>query len=112
MVESIEKWRAKLGLTNLNLVGHSLGSLFTFSYAKKYPQHVSNIIGMATPCVTKEPVTFDASKLKLPLKRKMMKWFWTFMNKKIITGHTAFSMMPLRTITNFWLKGRSNYTKE
>lgn len=112
MVESLEQWRKAMKLTKMNLVGHSLGSLFSFSYAKKYPQHVSSIIGMATPCIVKEPIEFDASKLKLPIKRKMMKWFWTFMNKKHIKGHTAFSMMPMRTIISYWLKGRSNYTEE
>lgn len=112
MVKSIEQWRAKIGIEKINFVGHSLGSLFSLAYAKQYPQRVGSIIGMSTPCVAPEPVEFDASKLKLPLKRKMMKWFWTFMNKKYIKGHTAFSMMPLRTVINFWLNGRQSYSEE
>lgn len=96
MVSSFELLRKGIGLSEMNIVGHSLGALFSLSYARKYPQHVNSIMALSAPCVIKKPEEFDPKKLKLPLKRRLMKYFWTFMDKKYIQGHTAFSMMPLR----------------
>lgn len=69
-------------------------------------------MALSVPCMIKKPEEFDPKKLKLPLKRKLMKYFWTFMDKKYIQGHTAFSMMPLRLITKYWLNGRAIYKEE
>lgn len=112
MVTSLELLRQSLEITALNIIGHSLGSLFSIIYAAKYPQHVNSIIALSLPCVMKPPEEFDPKKLKLPLKRKLMKYFWTFMNKKYITGHTAFSMMPMRKVISYWLNGRVEYKPE
>ena len=111
-VEAIEQLRQALGIVKFNFVGHSLGSLYQICYAQNYPNNVESLIGMSTPCMIAEPIQFDSKLLKLPMKRKMMKWFWEFMDKQYITGHTAFSMMPLKQLINFWLKGRSNYSTE
>lgn len=36
-VESIEQWRAKMGLESMILLGHNLGGYLAVSYAIKYP---------------------------------------------------------------------------
>ena len=36
-VESIEQWRAKVGLETMELLGHNLGGYLAVSYAIKYP---------------------------------------------------------------------------
>lgn len=36
-VESIEQWRAKMGLETMILLGHNLGGYLAVSYAIKYP---------------------------------------------------------------------------
>lgn len=48
-VESIEEWRAAMGLDSMILLGHNLGGYLAVSYAIKYPQRwgrfgVSDII--------------------------------------------------------------------
>lgn len=36
-VESIEQWRAKMGLESMILLGHNLGGYLAVSYSLKYP---------------------------------------------------------------------------
>lgn len=36
-LESIEQWRAKLGLESMILLGHNLGGYLAMSYSIKYP---------------------------------------------------------------------------
>ena len=36
-VESIEQWRAKVGLESMILLGHNLGGYLAMSYSMKYP---------------------------------------------------------------------------
>ncbi|KAI9256114.1 Alpha/Beta hydrolase protein [Helicostylum pulchrum] len=43
-VESLEDWRAKVGLEKMTLFGHSLGGYFAACYALRYPQHVEKLI--------------------------------------------------------------------
>ncbi|KAI8639561.1 Alpha/Beta hydrolase protein [Parasitella parasitica] len=43
-VESLEDWRAKVGLENMTLFGHSLGGYFATCYALKYPERVEKLI--------------------------------------------------------------------
>lgn len=43
-VQSLEDWRAKIGLEKMTLFGHSLGGYFATCYALKYPQHVEKLI--------------------------------------------------------------------
>ncbi|KAK4518299.1 uncharacterized protein ATC70_001651 [Mucor velutinosus] len=43
-VESLEDWRAKVGLEKMTLFGHSLGGYFATCYALKYPERVEKLI--------------------------------------------------------------------
>ncbi|KAM6909731.1 1-acylglycerol-3-phosphate O-acyltransferase ABHD5 [Xenentodon cancila] len=43
-VESIEEWRAKVGLESMILLGHNLGGYLATSYSIKYPGRVKHII--------------------------------------------------------------------
>lgn len=43
-MESLEDWRAKVGLEKMTLFGHSLGGYFATCYALKYPERVEKLI--------------------------------------------------------------------
>ncbi|KAG7476094.1 hypothetical protein JOB18_045055 [Solea senegalensis] len=43
-VESIEQWRAKMGLESMILLGHNLGGYLAVSYSIKYPGRVKHIV--------------------------------------------------------------------
>lgn len=43
-VDSIEKWREKIGLEKFVLLGHSLGGFLASSYAIKYPSRIQHLI--------------------------------------------------------------------
>ncbi|XP_035484464.1 1-acylglycerol-3-phosphate O-acyltransferase ABHD5 isoform X2 [Scophthalmus maximus] len=43
-VESIEQWRAKMGLESMILLGHNLGGYLAVSYSIKYPDRVKHIV--------------------------------------------------------------------
>ena len=43
-VDSIEKWREKIGLEKFVLLGHSLGGFLASSYALKYPSRIQHLI--------------------------------------------------------------------
>ncbi|CDR43277.1 CYFA0S11e03026g1_1 [Cyberlindnera fabianii] len=43
-VDAIDEWRKAHGFEKFNLVSHSFGSLMSFSYALKYPQHVNKLV--------------------------------------------------------------------
>ncbi|XP_049439155.1 1-acylglycerol-3-phosphate O-acyltransferase ABHD5 [Epinephelus fuscoguttatus] len=43
-VESIEQWRAKVGLESMILLGHNLGGYLAVSYSIKYPGRVKHIV--------------------------------------------------------------------
>jgi pimeloyl-ACP methyl ester carboxylesterase len=42
-VDSIEKWRAAVGLERLIVVSHSFGGYLATAYALKYPEHVEHL---------------------------------------------------------------------
>lgn len=44
LVESIEKWRAELGLEKFVLLGHSLGAYLASAYAIKFPERVEHVV--------------------------------------------------------------------
>ncbi|XP_023187256.1 1-acylglycerol-3-phosphate O-acyltransferase ABHD5 [Xiphophorus maculatus] len=43
-VESIEQWRAKVGVESMIILGHNLGGFLAVSYAIKYPARVKHLI--------------------------------------------------------------------
>ena len=48
-IEDIEKVRNELGLSEICVLGHSIGGIFAFQYARKYPQYTSHAIMIGTP---------------------------------------------------------------
>ncbi|XP_014842006.1 PREDICTED: 1-acylglycerol-3-phosphate O-acyltransferase ABHD5 isoform X1 [Poecilia mexicana] len=43
-VESIEQWRAKVGVESMIILGHNLGGFLAVSYAIKYPARVKHLV--------------------------------------------------------------------
>lgn len=43
-VDSIEKWRAAVGIERMVLLGHSFGGFLASSYTMKYPERVEHLI--------------------------------------------------------------------
>nr|XP_020467307.1 1-acylglycerol-3-phosphate O-acyltransferase ABHD5 [Monopterus albus] len=58
-VESIEQWRAKVGLESMILLGHNLGGYLVVSYAIKYPGRVKHIILVEPWGFPKRPDTVE-----------------------------------------------------
>jgi len=110
-VDSLRKWILEMNLGPFHFVCHSLGAYFATHYLSKYNDGVVSFSSISCAGMTQEPDDFlEVMKTKkLPFKRKAMKWFWNFMNKGFIRGHTAFSAMPLEWIINKWTNGRNNF---
>lgn len=43
-VQSLEKWRKKMGISQMNLVAHSFGAYISSRYAIKYPDRIKKLI--------------------------------------------------------------------
>lgn len=43
-VDSIEKWRQKMGIEKMIILGHSFGGFLSTSYAIKYPERIEHLI--------------------------------------------------------------------
>jgi cardiolipin-specific phospholipase len=56
-VDSLEQWRAKVGLEKMTLVGHSLGAYFSVAYALKYPSRVNKLVLLSPAGVPHDPNT-------------------------------------------------------
>ncbi|PFH52663.1 hypothetical protein AMATHDRAFT_2057 [Amanita thiersii Skay4041] len=56
-IDSLEQWRAKVGLEKMTLIGHSLGAYFSVAYALKYPSRVSKLILLSPAGVPRGPNT-------------------------------------------------------
>ncbi|KAI3360642.1 hypothetical protein L3Q82_002507 [Scortum barcoo] len=59
-VESIEQWRAKVGLESMVLLGHNLGGYLAVSYSIKYPDRVKHIILVEPWGFPERPCTVEA----------------------------------------------------
>jgi cardiolipin-specific phospholipase len=54
-VDSLEQWRAKVGLEKMTLIGHSLGAYFSVAYALKYPTRVGKLVLLSPAGVPRAP---------------------------------------------------------
>ncbi|XP_039973082.1 1-acylglycerol-3-phosphate O-acyltransferase ABHD5 isoform X2 [Xiphias gladius] len=61
-VESIEQWRAKLGLESMILLGHNLGGYLAVSYSIKYPGRVKHIVLVEPWGFPERPDTVEADR--------------------------------------------------
>ncbi|KAF8639629.1 hypothetical protein AX17_000894 [Amanita inopinata Kibby_2008] len=56
-IDSLEQWRAKVGLEKMTLIGHSLGAYFSVAYALKYPSRVNKLVLLSPAGVPLGPNT-------------------------------------------------------
>ncbi|CAJ1061385.1 -acylglycerol-3-phosphate O-acyltransferase ABHD5 isoform X1 [Xyrichtys novacula] len=61
-VESIEQWRAKIGLESMILLGHNLGGYLAVSYSIKYPHRVKHILLVEPWGFPQRPDTVEADR--------------------------------------------------
>ena len=54
-VDSLEQWRAKMGLEKMTLVGHSLGAYFSVVYALKHPTRVNRLVLLSPAGIPRDP---------------------------------------------------------
>ncbi|KAJ3373352.1 hypothetical protein GGF31_000785 [Allomyces arbusculus] len=54
-IESLERWRARVGADKMILVGHSLGGYLSAVYALKYPERVEKLVLVSPVGVPDEP---------------------------------------------------------
>lgn len=54
-IEDVELLRKELNIDKLNIVAHSMGAVLASAYAKKYPQHIRQLILLA-PMYLKQPI--------------------------------------------------------
>lgn len=54
-VNSLEEWRAKMGVDKMTLIGHSLGAYFSVAYALRYPTRVHKLILLSPAGVPHNP---------------------------------------------------------
>ncbi|KAH7887994.1 Alpha/Beta hydrolase protein [Phlebopus sp. FC_14] len=54
-VDSLEEWRAKMGLEKMTLIGHSLGAYFSVVYALRYPARVNKLVLLSPAGVPHDP---------------------------------------------------------
>ncbi|KAI0047319.1 alpha/beta-hydrolase [Auriscalpium vulgare] len=54
-IDSLEQWRARMGLETMTLVGHSLGAYFSVAYALRYPARVSKLVLLSPAGVPRDP---------------------------------------------------------
>lgn len=61
-IDSLEEWRIKMGLSNMTLIGHSLGAYFSVAYALRYPDRVTKLILLSPAGVPRDPNYDDPSR--------------------------------------------------
>lgn len=113
-VDFILKTVEALGLKDFHLVAHSLGAFLSFNFLKKHGSMVKTFTAVSSAGMTSEPPDFAArmKAKKLPCKSKFMRWFWLFMNKGYIKGHTAFSCLPTGWLIKKWTSNRFEFEGE
>jgi cardiolipin-specific phospholipase len=61
-IDSLEEWRAKMGLDSMTLIGHSLGAYFSVVYALRHPERVNKLILLSPAGVPRGPNFSDPSR--------------------------------------------------
>ncbi|KAJ3183660.1 hypothetical protein HDU85_002089 [Gaertneriomyces sp. JEL0708] len=78
-VSSLEKWREKMRIEKMTLMGHSLGGYLATAYTEKHPERVSKLI-LVSPAGVSEPPP-EALSLQqtrqLPLLYRFFRHLWT-----------------------------------
>ncbi|KAF7981590.1 hypothetical protein HWV62_32638 [Athelia sp. TMB] len=54
-VDSLEEWRAAMGLERMTLVGHSLGAYLSAAYALRFPARVHKLVLLSPAGVPRDP---------------------------------------------------------
>ncbi|EDR14734.1 uncharacterized protein LACBIDRAFT_305719 [Laccaria bicolor S238N-H82] len=54
-IDSLEEWRAKMGLDSMTLIGHSLGAYLSVVYALRHPERVNKLILLSPAGVPRGP---------------------------------------------------------
>lgn len=61
-IDSLEEWRIKMGLSQMTLIGHSLGAYFSVAYALRYPDRVTKLILLSPAGVPRDPNSAEPSR--------------------------------------------------
>lgn len=64
LLDSVEKWRIAMDITDFYLVGHSFGGYLAGLYSSKYTQHVKKLICISPIGFEIKPEGWDISKIK------------------------------------------------
>lgn len=54
-IDSLEEWRASMGLERMTLVGHSLGGYLSVAYAERHPARVARLVLLSPAGVPHDP---------------------------------------------------------
>jgi len=76
--ESLEAWRAEMGLERAAVLGHSLGGYVAAAYALRHPDRVSHLV-LASPAGVPPPPAADASRQTLTSSHwatQPLSWAW------------------------------------
>ena len=79
-VDALEKWRIEMGLSDIILLGHSLGGYLSTCYALKYPNHVKKLILVCPAGVDQRPKDLAPRNSYI---YKTFRWAW---NKGVTPG--------------------------
>ncbi|CAM9569585.1 unnamed protein product, partial [Ectocarpus sp. 8 AP-2014] len=75
LVESLEKWRAEMGITEMVLCGHSLGGMVASAYAMAHPDRLRKLFLLSPAGIGGIPMDGDVGKDRLMYK--IYSFFWT-----------------------------------
>ncbi len=75
-VDSLEEWRAQLGLDSFTLVGHSLGGYLSARYAMAHPARIDGLVLASPAGLTVPPTETDTKnpKKRLPESSSAVPW--------------------------------------
>jgi proline iminopeptidase len=107
LVDDIDQVRKALGFDRIAVMGHSLPSLIALEYARKYPEHTSNVILIGSPpfmILPKESEAFwesDASEARKLANKRNLERITDEDLKKASPGN-VWKLQFVRTGARFW----------